>query len=445
MDQRFRDIYQAFDTSPLRPEQAELHVALDSLRENASGIVVTLARKIQLAQSGKSAQVVAGHRGSGKSTELYRLQRELEQPSTGGQKFFVIFCATKLDLDLNDVDFMDVLVAIIRQAAQQLLQRLKVTLRPGYFRDRWERLKSILFSDVELEGIELEAGFMKLSTAIKSSPDARQQIRKLFEPDAGNWLAAANDVLGQAVAAVTKQGYGGIVIIVDDLDKMIFRPQDRMGCTTAEYLFVHRAAQLTALNCHVVYSIPIELAYSHQQQNIELAYGGSVPVISMTKVTERPPQAGLYQPGVGKFREVISKRLSSAGANARDLFAEDDLQAEIIRLSGGQPTELMTLIRECMVAKDLPITRDSLRHAEVNGRRDYERQLRVEHWAVLEQVRRDGRLHRSAANDAIVRELLDGRAILQYVNDDVWYGLNPYVAGLTPPPLPPPPAAPATP
>ena len=262
MDDLIQRIYGPFSTGPLRAEESNLYVDLEPVRGDEHA-VRRLATKIRLADK-PTCQVLTGHRGSGKSTELYRLQRELEQPTNDDKRFFVVFCKADDDMDRNDVDFFEVLVAIVRQMAVQLKERAGIALKPGYFKARWDRLKDTLGTEVSFESLGLEAGMLKVSTAIKNSPNARLEIRKLFEPDAGNWLHAANDVIGEAVLELTKKGYSGLVVIVDDLDKMILRPHESAACPTTEYLFVHRAAQLTAFNCHVVYSMPLSLAYSHQ-------------------------------------------------------------------------------------------------------------------------------------------------------------------------------------
>jgi len=53
--------------------------------------------------------------------------------------------------------------------------------------------------------------------------------------------------------------------------------------------------------------------------------------------------------------------------------------------------------------------------------------LCTEHWRVIEQVRLDAGFSRSEDNEDVFRDLLDSRAILQYVNDKEWYGVNPLV------------------
>jgi len=55
----------------------------------------------------------------------------------------------------------------------------------------------------------------------------------------------------------------------------------------------------------------------------------------------------------------------------------------------------------------------------------YSRQLRKEHWKIIEQVRRTHALERTDDNDTLCMDLLASGAILQYLNEKEWYGLNP--------------------
>lgn len=418
-------IYQAFDPAPLEADQVSLYVDLDFVR-GASGTVDALAQRIRLSNS-PTCQIITGHRGSGKTTELKRLQHGLE---SGDKKFFVVFCEADEDIDRNDIDFPDVLVAIMRQLAGQLKERVGIELKAGYFRDRFERVKHLLGSSVDIESLVLEAGMRQLSASIKSSPDARLEIRKLLEPDTGNLLHAANDVLGKAVLELSRGGYHGLVIIVDDLDKMVLRSHAAAGCSTGEYLFVHREAQLTAFKCHMIYTLPIALAYAAPASTIASLYGGSVPVIPMTKVTHRPPSKEPYQPGMKKFRELIATRLAEAGVSEKEIFKSRTIQDRLITLSGGQPRELINFIREALISGDLPIKDGAVKRVARQARRTYERQLREQHRPILRQAKSKGRFKRTKANDEAIRELLESRALLQYSNDDEWYGVNPVIAGI---------------
>ncbi len=166
-------VYQAFDPAPLMAdrESAKLYVDLDEVRGSAD-VVNRLANNIRFSDT-STCQILAGHKGSGKSTELRRLQRELE---SSPKRYFVVFCESDDDIDRNDVDFLEVLIAIMRQMAAQLREKVKIKLQPGYFRDRWQRIWELLGSKVELETLDLETGLTTISTAVKASPDARLKL-----------------------------------------------------------------------------------------------------------------------------------------------------------------------------------------------------------------------------------------------------------------------------
>ncbi|MEX1230292.1 MAG: hypothetical protein WEB58_08635 [Planctomycetaceae bacterium] len=322
------------------------------------------------------------------------------------------------------------LIAIVRQLAHQLRERVKIELKPAHFADRFSSLKRLLGEAISFDATELNLGLTKLTASIKSSPEARDRIRKALEPDTDNWLAAANDVIGQSILGLEKKGYRGLVIIVDDLDKMIVRPHDSAGCTTSEYLFVHRSAQLTAFKCHLIYTLPLELAYSHHESKIKQLYGGHLPVVPMTKIFHKPPKSTPYKAGIERFRAVIDARLKEIGVGPNDLFESDRIRDDLIKLTGGQPTELMSMIREAIITDDLPIGRAGVNRCRIESMRSYRRMLRIDHWPVIEEVRRTGQVVRTSENETAFRELLDSRAILVYNNDDEWYGVNPALGGL---------------
>ncbi|HUU97917.1 MAG TPA: ATP-binding protein [Phycisphaerae bacterium] len=423
MSDLMEKVYQAFDPGPLGGDADldKLYVDLDDVRGRAD-VVNRLANKIRLSDT-PTCQVLAGHKGSGKSTELRRLQRQLE---TATKRYFVVFCDSDEDIDRNDVDFLEVLIAIMRQTSIHLREEAGIKLKPGYFRDRWERIWNLLGSKVELDSVELEAGFATISTTVKASPDARLRLRELIENDTGNWLHAANDLIGDAVLKLKKKGYHGLVVLVDDLDKIVLRPHHKAGCSTGEYLFVHREAQLSAFGCHTVYTMPLALAYSPLEATIAGLYGGQVPIVPMVKINEPPPKGGDCVAGLEKCREIVRRRLESAGTNVGDVFDSAETLDMLIRFTGGQPTELMYFAREALITS-FPITAEAVGRPVRERRKAYARQLRAEHWPIINEVRKSGRFTRTEQTDEAIRDLLDSRAVLQYANDGEWYAVNPVI------------------
>lgn len=406
-----KKIYQVFDPAPLSADQTDLYVDLDTVR-GSSGLINRLAQHIRLSAS-STCQLLAGHIGSGKSTELRRLQKELE---SGKEKIFTVFCEILDDIEPNDVDFPDVLMSIIRQTAEQLRKRLSINLKPGYFKQRWEETKEFLGSEVDLTTIELDAGLARFSTAMKSSPNTRAEIRKLLEPRTNSWIEAANDVLAKATLELSKKNYIGLAILIDGLDKISKSP-------LAENLFVERHAQMTGFKCHLVYAIPIALAYSCRERNIANLYGYTAPpVVPMTMIFDAANKKN--KSGFEKFADIISKRLQKSGLK-EDLFDNNQTRDKVIEYSGGQPRVLVTLIRDSIVEGAIPITLSTVEKVARKIRHAYGRQLREEHWGIIKQVKKAHKLKRTEQNDALCMELLDNRAILQYENGGEWYGVNP--------------------
>jgi len=428
-------IFKIFTVQPLRLDQMNLYVPLDKFRgiaeKETRGVVEKIAGYIQSA--GKvarfTAHVFAGHEGSGKSTELVRLKDLLE---TQSPKYFVVHCKAEEDIDRNDVDFPEVLIAIVRQLAKQMKEREKITLEPGYFKSRFKWWAEVFGSPVEFEKFDLSVLFLKISGAIKNSPSSREKVRKYMEPDTDNLLNAANDVISKATQELVKKGYAGLVIVVDDLDKIIVKPIGDGKTDSDKHLFLNRAPQMTGLHCQMIYTMPLSLAYSHSQQ-VKKAYSNRLPMIPMVKIRSQPPKAKDYKPGIAAMRHMIDVRLKSANVPFEKVFQNDAVCNTLIKLSGGQPTILMGMIPEADISEGLPITDVSLERIRRENKRDFERILLFEDWEILEAIRRGGTFRRNVEAEERFRLLLENRSLLQYVNEREWYGLNPFVELLDPP------------
>lgn len=427
MSELTNKVFKVFSEKPLTPDQSNLYVPLDDLR-GSYNTVHRLAGTIRADQG--TTQVLAGHKGSGKSTELMRLQKELE---TGKPNYFVVYCSSDEDIDRNDIDFTEILFVIVRQMAVQLKLKANITLEPGYFKKRLDSLRGLLGSQVEFEKFDLNLSVAKISGVIKNSPTTRDQVRKALEPVTDSFLAAANDLIGDATLQLGKMGYAGLVILFDDLDKMIVRPMEGTRHTTDEHLFINRSPQMTGFKCHIIYSMPLTLAYSKHHQTLKNLYGGQLPLVPMIKVKTMPPGGAVYQPGIDAMREIIDARLNSEQIMFNKVFDSVGTCDQLIQLSGGQPSVLMSLVKETVIADTLPIKEASLNRIRVEGRREFRRQLRRDHWKVVEEFRTNGKYVPDEDEDPVFRDLLESRALLQYVNDEEWCGLNPFVELLEPP------------
>lgn len=369
----------------------------------------------------------SGHRGGGKSTELLRLQKNLAEPPEGEDPFFVVyFEADQEDIDVNDVDFPDLLLAIIRQVGKALRERIKVELRPTWLSRFMGDLKEFLGKEVEFEQLELDAQIAKFTATIKSSPDARLKIREALEPNISNLIQAANDLLDEAVIGIKGKGYRDLALIVDNLDRIVLRDLEG-GITTHERLFLNRGSQLHALRCHVVYTLPISMVYSPKATALLNIFGRDPAVLPMVKVASQDDSDN--SDGMEALRKIILKRLNVAGITQwMSAFDSLDTWNYLCRMSGGHLRNLLILIRSaCTAAGTLPLNRRVIEQAVRGISNDFERALNhPDFFKTLRTIDQTKELPGSKDDQMLLYNL----SVLEYLNGEVWYVVNPAVKAL---------------
>ncbi len=119
------DMYHACDPDkPLDSAQSPLYQDLSQVRGQRKSWINNIVRNINRAQNVDEYfnMLFSGHRGSGKTTELHQLRLELEQ-----QKYFVIYLDIETMLDMNSVEYQDVLLAIAG-SFYHALEKIEITL-----------------------------------------------------------------------------------------------------------------------------------------------------------------------------------------------------------------------------------------------------------------------------------------------------------------------------
>ncbi|MDE5095349.1 MAG: ATP-binding protein, partial [Trichodesmium sp. St11_bin5] len=108
-------LYNSF--KPSEPLQPDSRVYVDCSEVRGDGDVIKdLAENIEYSDD-NTCQLYAGHRGGGKSTELLRLKKYLENKGY----FVVYFAADENDINPEDTEYVDILLACTRH----LLEKLK--------------------------------------------------------------------------------------------------------------------------------------------------------------------------------------------------------------------------------------------------------------------------------------------------------------------------------
>lgn len=407
------------------PEDRQYYIDFSSVR--GGRIIEALGRTIiRLSPDEPTCQLFTGHIGCGKSTELFRLKAQLEQ-----QLFHVVYFESSKDLDMADVDISDILLSIAK-AVSESLEAIDIHLRPRYFAKLFTDIKGFLQTPIELSGeAELSVGIAKITAKTKESPQLRDQLRQHLEPRTQSILAAINEeVFDKANEELKRRGKKGLVVIVDNLDRVAPRPVPS-GRSQPEYIFIDRGAQLRALKCHLVYTLPLALMFSNEYETLKNHLGGGVAPKVLPMVPIKSRDGGELAKGMALLRQMVMARaFPQVDAEQRlilipEVFDHPQTLDRLCRISGGHVRNLLGLLYNCLQNEDPPLSRRCLESVIKGYRDDLTLAVDEEEWDLLSQVVQQQAVKGEREYQILLRSMF----VYEY-RDEVgrWFGINPALA-----------------
>ena len=407
------------------PEDRQYYIDFSAVR--GGRIIEALGRTItRLSPDEPTCQLFTGHIGCGKSTELFRLKAQLEQ-----QQFHVVYFESSKDLDMADVDVTDILLSIAK-AVSESLEAIGIHLKPRYFAKLFTDIKDFLQTPIELSTeAELSVGIAKITAKTKDSPQVRDQLRQHLEPRTKGILDAINEeILGRGIEELKLRGKKGLVVIVDNLDRVDPRPMPS-GRSQSEYLFIDRGAQLRGLKCHVVYTLPLALMFSNEYETLKNRLGAGVApkVLPMVPVKLRD---GRDSPkGMVLLRQlVLARAFPNVNAEARlnlipEVFDHPETLDRLCRISGGHVRSLLGLLYNCLQQEDPPFSRSCLESVIKGCRDDLSLAVDDQEWEMLSQVVQQ----QIVKGERECQVLLRSGFVYEYRDEEGrWFGINPALA-----------------
>lgn len=384
-----------------------------------------------------TTQLFTGHIGCGKSTELLWLRYELER-----QGFHVVYFESSQDLVMADVDVTDVLLSIARQVADSL-EATNISLEPTGFKALLAGAVKLLNTEIELsaqanvpglgeigfdhkKGFSLGLGIGKLTAKAKNSPELRSQLRQYLEPRTDTILQAINsELLEPANQALKNNGKQGLIVIVDNLDRIDNTPK-MSGRTQPEYLFVDRGEQLKQLHCHVVYTIPLVLMFSNDWSRLTNRFGVDPKVLPMVQVQNRDGSA--HEPGLALLRQMILARAfpdlspEQRLEHINEIFASPELLDRLCLINGGHVRRTLMMLYSCLQQEDPPLSATGLERVIRIQRDKLAQAINPEEWALLRQVQAT----RLVSGEEQHKTLLRSMFVFEYHDEQGrWFDVNP--------------------
>ncbi len=353
------DLYNAFEPEPL-PAGSPVYVDCKTVR-GGSDIFIELGKTIR--KSNKyTCQLYTGHRGGGKSTELLRLQRELENQGC----VVVYFSAEDQDINTEDVEYTDLLLACTRHLLEKVREADPTSIF-SWLRDRVKAFDDVLKTQISITDPKVEIGikqFAKITATIRTEPTQRAKLRELLTPYTETLVNALNDFIDDAYKKLP-EGKNKLVLIADGLEKITLISKEG-GRTNHDEIFIDRSTQLRGLHCHVIYTVPISLVLSSRASDLMEIYNCPPQVLPMVMVRTKDNQP--FEAGIEAMRTIVRCRVKSiAKAKGMSLEAEvfdtPETLEQLCLMSGGHVRNLVLLMQTAIKYNEeerLPLTSEAL-------------------------------------------------------------------------------------
>ncbi|MBW4614318.1 MAG: KAP family NTPase [Desmonostoc vinosum HA7617-LM4] len=421
--------YQA--CNPSRPlmigNASDRRYYIDFATVRGGKIIEALQRTItRISPDAPTCQLFTGHLGCGKSTELLRLKAELEE-----QQFHVVYFESTHVLEMADVDVTDILLAVAGQVSESL-EAMKIRLKPSYFTKLFSEVVDFMQTPIDL-GVEAElsVGIAKITAKTKESPQLRRRLRDYLEPRTQNILQSINkELLESANKQLKALGKKGLVVIVDNLDRVAIRPLPS-GRSLPEYLFIERGEQLRKLHCHIVYTIPLALTFSNDSAELQHRLGGGVAPKVLPMIPVRLRSGEIFNEGLALMQQMVLARAfpdilpSDRLGLITELFDSPETLDRLCLISGGHVRDLLGLLFDCLREQDPPFERECV-ELMIQRQRDYRANAIDPHeWELIFQVVQQQRVGGDIEYHTLLRSLF----VFEYRDQrGAWFAVNPVLA-----------------
>lgn len=412
--ERIEDVFKVFEPTPLDDEEIFDQFYVQTYEARGANAVTHMTLSLQHSSNTAIKILFMGHRGSGKSTELFLLEKEIED------EFDVISFAIGEEVDVGTMTYTDFIFAIMSQIVKyvekksELHEILQDDIAALY--KYWEGEK--VFESVERCSGELETGFdaklsflkkiaVRGSGILRTGAETKMTIRKTMEPKTGYLIQLMNQIISKINRNLSNKG---LVFIIEELD--------RVSYDVAYEIFITYRKVVLSIKARMVLSFPIYMAYD-ANYNMVREDVDMHEMLSVIKVRDRDKNE--FPKGIETLKQIMEKRADAS------LFTEEAVHFLIMK-SGGAIRDLFQMIRdaafETMIAGRDKISLEDAGVAYKKLKSEYERLIRSEDYvdkliSIYEEPRQ-------LTTDETVMELLQSGLVLEY-NGERWCGVHPTV------------------
>lgn len=418
-----RDAYRICTPEPLVNTDIELYyVDLSSVRNTET--IQNITTKLEFLEPAEFCTILfTGHRGCGKSTELRKIQQQLES------EYRVVYLEANVELDINDAEYTDLYLLIIKKVADELYKigakfdHKLLSSFESWFKEITQETEKSVEQGISLQ-VDVEAGFQipfiskllaKLLAQIKGSQKQKQVIRQTLQKDISRLQADINLLLDDAFRKLQQkepQYKKGFLIVLDNLD--------RVPPNVGNHLFFDYAAQLQGLHTTIIYTVPISAVYSDKNLSTTFGSPNIMPMVNIYKFEINNWELRYQEDKLEIFASLVEQRVDIDA-----VFESPQQLFDLVKASGGHVRQLLQMTaNSCLTAsgrRHTKITAEDVSYAIKQEQFNFERITLNENYSVLAQVC----LTKNINKDEIGQLLLFNLSILEYNGANRWNYINP--------------------
>lgn len=326
------EIPAAFPPAPLSKEEFDtFYVQVDSERDNCTSRVGELKKKLERSHA---KILFAGHRVSGKYTELNRLEREIASDT------FVVKFSVVEELDINDISYVDLIMVMMEKLASEAVKEEIITTGSKYIKQIKDWLVDVTKIKAEETGYQLEVqagikanqGVLSLligliaefKAAIRASSKSKTEYREELEKRVTILKANCNVLINEIEMGLQKKNKR-LLLVVEDMDKADTRRVQEILCK--------HSGILAELNTRIMFVVSIFALTTPILADITSRFD----MVSLPMIKVREKSGGTFKAGVDTIKAVIERR-------AEPVLFEKDVIGLLIDNCGGVFRDLFEMI-----------------------------------------------------------------------------------------------------
>jgi hypothetical protein len=382
----------------------------------------------------ESFQLFSGFRGSGKTTELLRLKRRLEEQGC------LVFYADALEYvnPSEPIDISDFLIVLGGAFNDALFKENVFANKPIKLAQNtyWQRINAFLQNtSVDIHEANLKTSVtgpisagVDLKLELKTSPTFRQNVQKFLASRIGDLRNEAHRFFEDGVKQIREffDEDKQVVFIFDSLEQLrgsISNEQEVLQ--SVERLFANHLPMLKIPYVHTVYTVPPWFKF------VKIG-GGRINILPSIRQWNNNEHRSRCHQGCDTLSNFVKKRFGTPGFD--EFFGpEPGATAKVERLTnlcGGHFRDLLLLLREAVLRADVwPVSDEVLEQAILEVRGHF-LPIAIDDAVWLSKI---AKLRESvlptvqAADVNRLTRFLDTHFVLYLKNGEEWYDIHPLI------------------